>query len=840
MFDEIRKDYERTMSAYPLKKKEVDEFLSTITDTGLASYLQYLYAFMPAQDIASYSVSDIFCFAKGAKQVKETLSYTETIPWEIFYAYVLFYRINNENIDGHREIFYQELYPRIQNLSMKEAILEVNYWCYEKATYIPTDGRTISPLGMIKAAKGRCGEESTLAVAALRSVGIPARQCYVPRWAHCDDNHAWVEVWADGEWYYLGACEPEPVLNKGWFTAAASKSMLVHSKAFSRFIKEEGNQQETPLYELVNSTRNYGSCKKIEVTVTEEGKTLAHIPVSFELVNYGELFPLYRGTTDEHGKAYFVTGYGDIHIYVQKDSRILTYKMDVRKESEILLDFQDSMDVNSLECIVEHSFDMVPPSERVDQSLHPSPEVWEHHKERLRQCEKLRSAYESTFVQAGEDEKGSETCYKMLAKGNHAEIEAFLQDTSFEMADKLTMLETLREKDFIDITSEVLKDYLSESLLYKQCYSDDTFRNYILPPRVENEMITANRGKIRRMLENRLQSPPEIWNYLQTEVLDMKMQGFENLPADSYGCLYYGICEKYNKPILFVAICRALGIPARLNPVTRYPEYGKEDGGVLTFYSVEESGKEDSTPVPYVSLHIKNISGKELRYHTQLTIAKFENGTYETQQFEDMILGAEAAISLLPGSYRILTVSRQIDGAALTKCYYFHTDFVKEIVITLAEDKTAEKLKYESIPDTEFKTAEGKTTLFSELGKEYGILIFAEPGKEPTEHLLQELLEHKEAYKNLDCPVLLVLPSEEGMENPTFKRVLSEIDRAKCLLYNDSEYLYNLHCIMKVGDERLPFALVTAPSLKGLFAFANYNIGTAETMLSIIKIHAKK
>lgn len=64
-------------------------------------------------------------------------------------------------------------------------------------------------------------------------VGIPARQCYVPRWAHCDDNHAWVEVWADGDWHYLGACEPEPVLDKGWFTAAASKAMLVHAKAFS-------------------------------------------------------------------------------------------------------------------------------------------------------------------------------------------------------------------------------------------------------------------------------------------------------------------------------------------------------------------------------------------------------------------------------------------------------------------------------------------------------------------------------------------------------------------------------------------------------------------------------
>lgn len=59
------------------------------------------------------------------------------------------------------------------------------------------------------------GEESTFLVAALRSVGIPARQVYTPRWAHTDDNHAWVEAWADGKWYFLGACEPEPVLISG-------------------------------------------------------------------------------------------------------------------------------------------------------------------------------------------------------------------------------------------------------------------------------------------------------------------------------------------------------------------------------------------------------------------------------------------------------------------------------------------------------------------------------------------------------------------------------------------------------------------------------------------------
>ena len=147
----------------------------------------------------------------------------KNIPHREWRHFVLPLRINNEALDNHRPEFYAELKDRVKGLSMKDAILEVNHWCHEKATYEPSDSRTHSPLATVSSAIGRCGEESTFTVGALRAVGIPARQIYTPRWAHTDDNHAWVEAWADGQWYFLGACEPEPVLNLGWFNAPASR-----------------------------------------------------------------------------------------------------------------------------------------------------------------------------------------------------------------------------------------------------------------------------------------------------------------------------------------------------------------------------------------------------------------------------------------------------------------------------------------------------------------------------------------------------------------------------------------------------------------------------------------
>ena len=88
--------------------------------------------------------------------------------------------MNNENLDDSRKVFYGELKERVKGLSMKDAILEVNHWCHEKVVYRPSDARTSSPLASVKTAYGRCGEESTYTVAALRTDGIPSRQFILP------------------------------------------------------------------------------------------------------------------------------------------------------------------------------------------------------------------------------------------------------------------------------------------------------------------------------------------------------------------------------------------------------------------------------------------------------------------------------------------------------------------------------------------------------------------------------------------------------------------------------------------------------------------------------------
>ena len=171
------------------------DFFGVFDDEGLTAEerdaLMFFYAYMPVGDITDYSGNFYLENIRSSFATREETEWGKKIPDDVFRHFVLPVRVNNEALDRSRMVFHDELMPRLKGLAMYDAVLEVNHWCHEKANYQPSDARTSSPLATVRTAYGRCGEESTFLVAALRSVGIPARQVYTPRWAHTDDNHAW-------------------------------------------------------------------------------------------------------------------------------------------------------------------------------------------------------------------------------------------------------------------------------------------------------------------------------------------------------------------------------------------------------------------------------------------------------------------------------------------------------------------------------------------------------------------------------------------------------------------------------------------------------------------------
>lgn len=826
---QIKKQYESAMAVYPMKRAEVDRFCGGLTETQ-ADCLKFLYAYMPVNDIVSYDVETIYHYVKSTLSMYEKVEYAKKVPREIFLTYVLSYRVNNENVDDSREILFEMLYPRVRGKGMTQAALEVNYWCYEKATYSPTDDRTIAPLGMMKAAKGRCGEESTFTVSALRSVGIPARQCYSPRWAHCDDNHAWVEVWADGAWHYMGACEPEPVLNKGWFTAAASKAMLVHAKAYSHFLPGEDVAYQTPIYALINSTPVYGECRTITVQILDGGHPKSGVVVHFQLVNYSELYSIYQRTTDQDGNVSFTTGLGDIYVCAQDQGRMVFHKMDVRQEETTVLDLKSGIRPEKLKDPLTIDFEMNPPREKVAGAVQNAD--WKAHETRFRACGQSREDYKRTF--ASETRGEANAHFLALAKGNQNEIRKFLADPRFEEADKVQILSTLRDKDFVDTDAATLAAYLEAVLPYKHQFPEKVYVPYLLAPRVADEMIVPVRAKIAEMLRGEnLTDGQQVWNYLRKRIQIMPSYGTDNWVADAYGMLYYGMGPEASFPVLYVAVCRSLGIPARLNPVTAEPEYIRMDGEAVEYAAASDKADQGKQTHADASLTLVNQAARNLNYKDQFSLAVLKNGEYQTLHYFGMELKETVTWDLAWGSYRLLTALRQIDGSVSTRTTYFNLKGDMELPVTLCQDRTKDKLRHVPLPDAVLQTADGIIALTEAMGSGKSIVIFADPGMEPTEHLFQELLECRDDYNAAGHRIVIIL--DEPRDNATLHRVLKELDYADTYYLNDPQYLHQLHVEMQTGDERLPFAIAVDEEKNGLFAFANYNIRTAQTMLNVLK-----
>lgn len=222
-----------------------------------ADALEFLYRSMPMSDYLMYPPEYHLRNIRASLKVREELPWAKDVPEDIWRHFVLPARANNEYLDNFRSTYYEELRDRVKDMDMYDAALEVNHWLHEKVTYEPSDARTSAPMATIRTSKGRCGEESVLGVAAFRTVGIPARQVYTPRWAHTDDNHAWVEVWVDGKWHFLGACEPEPELDRAWFNAPASRGMLMHTRVFGDYEGPEQQISKSKGITEINVTDNY-------------------------------------------------------------------------------------------------------------------------------------------------------------------------------------------------------------------------------------------------------------------------------------------------------------------------------------------------------------------------------------------------------------------------------------------------------------------------------------------------------------------------------------------------------------------------------------------------------
>lgn len=824
------------------KKREADLFAVFNQNLSLEEReaLCFLYAYMPLSDLADYQGDFYLQQVKLSFEARAAFSWGKTIPEMIFRHFVLPCRVNNENMDTARIVFLKELKDRIRQMSMKDAALEVNHWCHEKVAYQGCDARTSSPLNTVKNALGRCGEESTFTVAALRSVGIPARQCYTPRWAHSDDNHAWVEVWVDGKWHFLGACEPEPDLDLGWFAAPSKRCMMVNTTVFGNYWGDEEVLQKDDRFTKINLLANYAPVKTIFVKVINKAQqTVDSAKVEFQLYNYAEFYPIAVKTTGKNGLASLKTGYGDLLIWASKGNEYGYEKVCVENKDTltIILNKKPGADYSL-------DMDITPPIPREIEVI-VSEQAREFNNNRLKFEDSIRKSYENTFMDSltaintakanGLDVEKTRMILQK-SRGNGHEIQKFLNQTKSEYKYLcLPLLEAISEKDLHDITVDVLFDHLYNAQLSDK---HDTPMNvqYIINPRIGDEMLKPYKSFIQaKFSAKKDMKAKQIVDWVLSNIKIDNTANYYRLPITPKASFELGITDAASRDLLFVAICRSLGIPARLEPATKVPQFYDLNGWNNQIF---EKKAENTTSKSTIILLNDSSNGLVIpEYSTHYSIEKFKNGKYYTLDYEmdNRLKTFPCKINVESGDYLLVTGNRRQDGSVMASLRFFtlKPNQTIDLPIKLRKSKQLAKIFGKINENMEFEIFNShKAFNYQQIKNKYSILIWLEPGKEPTKHALADISKLKANFEKWDGNMIFILPKNF---NKTFENQLINEKPKQSLLVNDkNDVLKEIEAITKSKfANNLPLIIVVNEKAEIIYLSNGYKIGIGEQLLKL-------
>lgn len=751
--------------------------------------LQFLYAYMPWPDVANYSVEFHRQQAECALRARRELPWGSRVPDREWLHFVLPTRVNNEALDAFRVQYYKELKERVAGLTMREAVLEINHWCHEHVTYKPSDARTSSPLATLQTATGRCGEESTLTVAALRTVGIPARQVYTPRWAHTDDNHAWVEAWVDGEWHFLGACEPEPVLDLAWFNQPASRGMLMHTKVFGRYRGEEEVISHNDCYTEINVTPHYAQTARTQVRVVDAaGKPCPGARVEFKIYNYAEFFTVKSAQTDRQGTASIRTGLGDFLVWATDGKHYGFAKIHAGAADAVV-----RLTHKAGESYAE-AFTVTPPqgSARLPQV---SAAQAERHARRLAQEDAMRAAYVASFADSVQTLRwceqhkmpfGEVRPFVVRSCGNWRNLLALLEE--YPQRETLRWLQTLSDKDLRDFSLPTLRSHLRALHLETAGNLDEAQKDfmykYVFSPRMAYEALTPWRTDLAQLPAEVDEALREggaagLAAWIAANVADNGERNPQGLALSPVRALQTRRADALGRALLFVAVCRTQGIPARIDEVTGAVEYAATKPGeeepterTVRWLRVSLSAAQGATQAAKPSMASLQLTYEPRKYlenpnyYQHFTLSRLADGRPVLLNYpEEASLGStfRKRGDLEAGDYLLTSGTRLADGSALVQMRVFTAEAGTKLSVPLVlpqEEGTVEVIgSFNS--ENRYLNAEKvrEESLLATTGRGYYALGLLKANHEPSNHLLQDLAQQRTALEAWGRPIVLLFES---------------------------------------------------------------------------------
>ena len=667
-----------------------------------------------------------------------------------------------------------------------------------------------------------------------------------------------MEAWADGEWHFIGACEPEPVLDLGWFNAPASRAMLMHTKVFGRYDGPEEVVLESPNYTEVNLIDNYATTARADFRVVDAaGKPVEGARVDFCIYNYAEFYPAVSKYTDADGRTFLSSGLGDLLVWASKDGAYGYAKCSFGKDKEVTITLGQVPD--------QEEIDIVPPPENV-RLPEVTPAQRAENDRRFAYEDSLRHAYEATFPSHDEalafvQEHGYGHHMAQVvenARGNWRTMEAFLaQADDHERVESLLL--SLSRKDLHDITMENLLD----------SYED---RDAILCPRVENEFLSPYKAFFANVeqLED-LKAPQDVVKWVRSNITVLDDPLAWDIPMSPIGVYCSELAAPRSRGIFFVALARTLGIDAQKNPVNGKIQYRTD----TEWLDVDFDGAGPAVAAPKGTLRLAYTPDKIIdnpKYYSHFSLSKVEDGRPRLMEFDegevDMGGGMDWAhvfkkgFPLEEGRYMLVSGNRLSSGTVPVTVVFFDIVAGKETVCDLVLRTSENEIPVIGNFDAETKFTpvalaktedgdvlsggtEGEKSILSAVGRGHYALAILEPGKEPTNHVLRDLAAAREKLEAWGRPIVLLCASDAAMH-----RLQVEMSEGRygtlpstiiLGLDADGAVQKGIEQGMKVGPAsdagsptRLPLVILADSFNRVFFLSEGYTIGLGDQLASTV------
>lgn len=598
-------------------------------------------------------------------------------PWgtsysdDIYRQYVLPLRVDDEPLQPYRKYFLDEIGSRLDTIkTLSQAALEVNLWLGERIGFQPTDWRDQGPLTTLSCGFGRCGEMMILAIDAMRSVGIPTRGVYVPFWSASDNNHAWIEVYTENGWKYMGACEPAPRLNQAWFDKSVLRAAVLLTKDRSHDATHPDAVKTGNGYAL-NVTRNYVPPAKLVIEMPQDWAKddIAY----FALFNFGTIRPILE-LVPENGIAALEVGHGDFMLMGRYKGALFVQPISaqVNRETRVVL-ATEAIDNRNFTLtypwppVKKEAGDAALPQWRIDMAG-----VERHERDAKRSW---TSEWLNRFIK--EQGETYERLFDILAHapGNADVImNAVLDLPEDKRENAIFILDQLSAKDLRDVKREQLDLWLVRD---PGTYTDEALKAALLSPKVAYEYpgtgVLTDYATESIAYEDLKELRKDVKRYAKLMGGEIRNRPLPPLTIDHLLASKTKV-SKRSGAIWWVDRLRRAGIPARKDPWAEWLEFHWESEW-LPLLPDEPKKLADMNALPDIEAHYQTPAtitvswtdgGSAPAYESEICFVPINDEgwpNYRKEYPEDLQqTDSTTVLKIIPGTYLVTAGRRNARG----------------------------------------------------------------------------------------------------------------------------------------------------------------------------------